>query len=300
MEPLRIDPEFESLIPPLSDDEFKQLEENIVEAGMVYDPIITWDGVIIDGHNRWKIIQKHPEVSYKTYMEIFSDRNEAKLWIINNQLGRRNLNKADAIILAQKKSEVTAQAAKEKQISTLKQNENRSIKNDKTETAPIHTQKETAKLAGVSVGTVAQFEQIQKKKPELIEPIRKGELTIGGAYKAMKDEERTPEPPKPVEPPKPIEYTINDLVKVVSALEFTEEEMKLIQEADQTLDKRRGPKIRNKVHPVKEFRARHNLTQAQLAEMMWMSKGAIEDIERGKSAVSDYVLRWMAAYDEEG
>lgn len=87
---------------------------------------------------------------------------------------------------------------------------------------------------------------------------------------------------------------------MVSALEFTEEEMKLIQEADQTLDKRRGPKIRNKVHPVKEFRARHNLTQAQLAEMMWMSKGAIEDIERGKSAVSDYVLRWMAAYDEEG
>ena len=56
MEPLRIDPEFESLVPPLSDDEFKQLEENIVEAGMCYDPIITWDGVIIDGHNRWKII----------------------------------------------------------------------------------------------------------------------------------------------------------------------------------------------------------------------------------------------------
>ena len=222
MEPLRIDPEFESLIPPLSDDEFKQLEENIVEAGMCYDPIITWDGVIIDGHNRWKIIQKHPEVSYKTYMEIFSDRNEAKLWIINNQLGRRNLNKADAIILAQKKSEVTAQAAREKiSRTTSESNKNRanpsSIKNDKTETPPINTQKETAKLAGVSVGTVAQFEQVQKKKPELVDSIRKGEMTIGGAYKAMKDEERTPEPSKPVEPPKPIEYTINDLVKEVES-----------------------------------------------------------------------------------
>ena len=217
MEPLRIDPEFESLIPPLSDDEFKQLEENIVEAGMVYDPIITWDGVIIDGHNRWKIIQKHPEVSYKTYMEIFSDRNEAKLWIINNQLGRRNLSEPDAIILAKKKTEVTAQAAKEKQLASLKQNADRSVKNDKTEEAPINTRKEVAKLAGVSEGKVAQFEQIQKKKPELIEPIRKGELTIGGAYKAMKDEERIPEPPKPVELTKPIEYTINDLVKEVES-----------------------------------------------------------------------------------
>lgn len=225
MEPLRIDHEFESLIPSLSDDEFKQLEENIVDAGMVYDPIITWDGVIIDGHNRWKIIQKHPEVSYKTYMEIFSDRNEAKLWIINNQLGRRNLSKPDAIILAQKKNEVTAQAAKEKQIEAGKSfgrgmestEQIASVKNDKTYSEPISTRKEVARLAGVSEGTVAQFEQVQKKKPELIEPIRKGELTIGGAYKAMKDEERTPEPPKPVDPPKPPEYTINDLVKEVES-----------------------------------------------------------------------------------
>ena len=174
MEPLRIDPEFESLVPPLSDDEFKQLEENIVEAGMCYDPIITWDGVIIDGHNRWKIIQKHPEVSYKTYMEIFSDRNEAKLWIINNQLGRRNLEKSDAIDLAEKRAEVTAQMAKEKQAEAGKRNieaynaGTSSIQMDKTSEAPINTQKEIAKTAGVSVGTVAQFEQVQKKKPELV------------------------------------------------------------------------------------------------------------------------------------
>ncbi len=223
MEPLRIDPEFESLIPPLSDDEFKQLEENIVEAGMCYDPIITWDGLIIDGHNRWKIIQRHPEVSYKTYMEIFFDKNEAKLWIINNQLGRRNLEASDAIDLAEKKNEVKAQIAKAKQSAaggdkrSDAYKENASVQMDKSDAAPINTREEIAKDAGVSTGTVARYQAVKKKAPELVPKIKSGELSIGGAYKAMKDEERTPEPPKPVDPPKPPEYTINDLVKEVES-----------------------------------------------------------------------------------
>lgn len=210
----------------MTQDEFNQLRENILEVNEVYDPLITWQGILIDGHNRWRIIQEHPEVIYKTIEVIFYDRNEAKLWIINNQLGRRNLNKADAIILAQKKSEVTAQAAKEKQKQaggdkrSEEYKENASVKNDKTEKEPISTRKETAKLAGVSEGTVAQFEQVQKKAPELIPKIRSGEMTIGGAYKAVKEEEKAAEPPKPitpVEPPKPPLFTVVDLCKEVES-----------------------------------------------------------------------------------
>lgn len=223
---ITVDPEFEALIPPLTKDEFNQLRENIIEANEVYDPLITWNGTLIDGHNRWRIIQEHPEVIYKTTEIIFYDRNEAKLWIINNQLGRRNLNKADAIILAQKKSEVTAHAAKEKQSQAGKEHgrgmeDIASVKNDKTYSDPISTRKETAKLAGVSEGTVAQFEQVQKKKPEMVEQIRKGEITIGGAYKAIKEEERSAEPPKPVvatiESPKPPQFTVTDLCKEIEA-----------------------------------------------------------------------------------
>lgn len=220
---IKIDPEFDALIPPLSDDEFKQLRENILEVQEVYDPLILWNGTLIDGHNRWKIIQENPDVRYKTTEVIFYNRNEAILWIINNQLGRRNLNKADAIILAQKKSEVTAQAAKEKiSRTTAESNKSRanpsSIKNDKAETAPINTQKETAKLAGVSVGTVAQFEQVQKKKPELVEKIRNGEMTIGGAYKEVKESEKPKPVPTPATEPEPLPtYAIYDLISEVNA-----------------------------------------------------------------------------------
>lgn len=214
---ITIDPEFEALIPPLTQDEFNQLRENILEVNEVYDPLITWQGLLIDGHNRWRIIQENPEVTYKTIEVIFYDRNEAKLWIINNQLGRRNLEKSDAIDLAEKRAEVTAQMAKEKQLSTLKQNKDRSIQMDKTDKTPINTQKEIAKTAGVSAGTVARYQEVKKKAPELVPKIKSGEMTIGGAYKAVKEEEKAAEPPKPIEPPKPPQFTITDLCKEVEA-----------------------------------------------------------------------------------
>ena len=43
---LRIDPEFEGKIPPLTEEEFRQLEENILADGIVINPIIIWNGVI--------------------------------------------------------------------------------------------------------------------------------------------------------------------------------------------------------------------------------------------------------------
>ena len=88
---LRIDPEFESRIPPLTDDEFKQLEENILADGAIINPIIVWDGVIVDGHNRFRIVEKHPNITFTTCERDFNDRHEALAWICKNQLGRRNL-----------------------------------------------------------------------------------------------------------------------------------------------------------------------------------------------------------------
>ena len=59
---LKIDPEFQSQIPPLTDDEFKQLEENILKEGKLISPLIVWNNTLVDGHNRYAILQKHPEI----------------------------------------------------------------------------------------------------------------------------------------------------------------------------------------------------------------------------------------------
>ena len=59
--------------------------------GVVINPLIVWNGVIVDGHNRYRILQLHPEIQFTTYEKAFSDRYAAIAWICKNQLGRRNL-----------------------------------------------------------------------------------------------------------------------------------------------------------------------------------------------------------------
>ncbi len=88
---LAIDPEFEAKCPPLTEDEFQQLEENILEEGLVLMPIIIWNNIIIDGHNRYKIAMANPGIEFRTHEKVFDSRYEALSWICKHQLGRRNL-----------------------------------------------------------------------------------------------------------------------------------------------------------------------------------------------------------------
>jgi len=90
---VHMDPEFMAKIPPLTEAEFQQLEENIVDAGKILNPIIVWDGngAIVDGNNRYKIFLKHPYVGIKFKYMKFADKWEAFDWMYKNQLGRRNL-----------------------------------------------------------------------------------------------------------------------------------------------------------------------------------------------------------------
>ena len=96
---LRIDPEFQKKIPPLTDEEFEQLRENILSDGEVYEPIIVWEVTIIDGHNRWRIVQDHPEIPYRIRKMEFIDKWAAFDWMYKKQLGRRNLSNEQRIDL---------------------------------------------------------------------------------------------------------------------------------------------------------------------------------------------------------
>ena len=88
---LTIDPEFEAKCPPLTEDELSQLEENILEEGLVLMPLIVWNDTIVDGHNRYRIAQAHPGIGFRTHEKNFNSKYEALSWICKNQLGRRNL-----------------------------------------------------------------------------------------------------------------------------------------------------------------------------------------------------------------
>ena len=154
--PPRINPELKALIPPLTQDEYNQLEQNILAYGC-RDPIVLWRDIIIDGHNRYQICMKH-NIAFETIKLRLPSKDAAKLWMLTNQLGRRNLSDAMRIELATNK--VALEGRKE------------------------HLGRHIAKEANLSERTVYRYMQIKTKgDPELLAKVISGEVKIGTAHR---------------------------------------------------------------------------------------------------------------------
>ena len=84
-----IDEEFRGLLPALDGETFRSLEKNLLEHGC-RDPLVLWNGILIDGYNRYKICMDH-NIPFSTVDKEFNSREEVLIWIISNQVSRRNL-----------------------------------------------------------------------------------------------------------------------------------------------------------------------------------------------------------------
>jgi DNA modification methylase len=197
--------ELESLIPPLSNEEFKQLERNILEEG-IREPLITWNGILIDGHNRYRIAMEH-DINYETLEKEFNNINSVKEWMIHNQFGRRNLSNYQRSVLALQLEDVFREKAKE----NLGKNQY-SFSQISVESKPIDTQKEIAKIANVSHDTIAKVKKIEATAtPEVKARLNTGTMSINEAYKEIKKEEKIEETRKEK----------NEIIKQVEAIEIS-------------------------------------------------------------------------------
>jgi N6-adenosine-specific RNA methylase IME4/DNA-binding XRE family transcriptional regulator len=171
---MRIDNEFRALIPPLTSEEYAQLEKSLQEEGC-RDALVTWQGILVDGHNRYEICNKHG-IAFKSIEKGFANREKAKEWIILNQFGRRNLSAYDRSLLALKLKELFHNKAKENQGARTDLTSVRILTN-------VDTKKELAQIAGVSHDTISRVEKIEEKAPpEVKAKIKSGELSINKAY----------------------------------------------------------------------------------------------------------------------
>lgn len=182
---VRIDEEFQTLIPPLTDDEFQRLERSILDEG-VREPIITWNGVIVDGHNRYNITQKHALVC-PTRERQFESRDAAKIWIIENQFARRNLNSYNRSVLALKLEPLYAAEAKRRQGTRTDIVQNSAPSSDTGK-----TRDKVAKAAGVSHDTIRKVKVIEaeankgnEKAIELRNAIQSGDRSINNAFNSI-------------------------------------------------------------------------------------------------------------------
>jgi DNA modification methylase len=230
---LKIKEEFKKLIPPLTPDEYKQLETNCIEEG-IRDAIITWNGYIIDGHNRYKIAQDWCLV-FRLEAKEFKSEQDVKVWMILNQFGRRNIGNYTRAKLALELEDIFREKAKENlklaaektntgfQISEKALNlfdEEKPIK--KIEIEKVNSVKEVAKLADLSHDTIAKVKKIeQKATPEIKEKLSTGELTINEVYQEIKKEEKKEELKEKIQSQR-IETKISENIKNGNSLEILE------------------------------------------------------------------------------
>lgn len=183
---MRIEKEFKELIPPLSDEEFQELEKNCCEYGIRDHLVVAvYPGsggeVLIDGHNRHEIARKC-NLSFTTKRIDFESKEAAMIWMINNQIGRRNLTTYQRAVLALKTKPMLEKQAEEH----LHLSEGKGCqKSDKVN--PIDTKKELAKIAGVSHDTIHKVEVIQQKVPEETKKaLNRGDVSINQVYSGIK------------------------------------------------------------------------------------------------------------------
>lgn len=171
---LKIDPEFRDKIPPLTDAEYEQLKDNILCDGEVYEPICIWNGTIVDGHNRWKIIQEHPTIPFRTKEMSFADKWEAFDWMYKKQLGRRNLTDEQRTVLIGKMYEAR------------KQSHGGQLRGSRQNDDSIHsgrTVMQIAKELGVGQKTVERAEKFAKGIDKIAEvsPEAAGKILAGNS-----------------------------------------------------------------------------------------------------------------------
>jgi phage N-6-adenine-methyltransferase len=193
---IQIDSEFKNLIPPLSSEERQGLESSLLKEGC-RDALVLWGEILVDGHNRYEICTQH-DIPFKTVQREFKSRDEVIEWIILNQFGRRNLPAHERARLALRLKPVIADRAKENKVEAANKMNVNVGNNVSTEICenvkPIDTQKELAKIAGVSHDTIAKVERIEEEAPEpVVTASRQGQISVNAAYQVTKLEQEEQE-----------------------------------------------------------------------------------------------------------
>ena len=203
---LEINRELRELIPALDQREIDALIVSLRSEGC-RQPITVWKGknIIVDGHNRYAICTKL-NIPFAIEELDFEDEYRVKIWMINNQLARRNLGIEHLAELACKLAEVEQELAEKRKLANLKQNTNKPKTPETSQSTDSLTGgsreikgkafEKAAQKAGISRSTVERYDAIQRKgTEEQKEAVRTGQKKIGTVYKEIQYKEK-PKTPK--------------------------------------------------------------------------------------------------------
>lgn len=174
---IQIDSEFQALIPALTAEERQQLEANLRTNGGSRDPLVVWQGVLLDGHNRYEICEAHG-LPYQVVEQSCADRNAAKVWIIRNQLGRRNLQPFQRGKLALLLEPLLAEEARVRMLA--------GVKDPHVNSREGWTNTILGKEAGLGDQTMSRIRALdQHASDEVKTKLLQGKMSVNRAFKAL-------------------------------------------------------------------------------------------------------------------
>lgn len=188
---------FSELLPPLTDEQLSLLEEDILKNGCYAPIIVNEDLVIVDGHNRYAICEKHG-LPYRLAVFSFEDDLEAKQWALDTQKSRRNLTINELCKIALKlRPEVEARAEAKLHLATGGDRRSDEFKNQGCTTlsnlenqrnSAVDTRKELAEMVGVSRGTMNKAMRIEDDAPQAVkDAVDSGDITIHQGYNLTRE-----------------------------------------------------------------------------------------------------------------
>jgi hypothetical protein len=176
---ITINEELRSFIDPLTHNEYAALERSLLAEGC-RDALVLWGEVLIDGHNRYEICNKH-HIEFRTVQNTsFGSLDDVMLWMIDNHLARRSVSDYQRGVLALRKKDIVAARVAQKADEPASAAAPDASK--VPESPPWNTREDVAKAARVSSNTISQIERIQKAAtPQLVEAVRSGTISINAA-----------------------------------------------------------------------------------------------------------------------
>jgi len=177
-----INEELRAYIDPLTEDEYAALERSLLTEGC-RDALVLWGEILVDGHNRYGICQKHGIPFNTVQNRTFQSMDDVHLWMIDNHLGRRSVSDFQRGVLALRKKEILAERVVQAQ--TVRASSEKPADADAAAPAtsePPLTREAIARAARVSSATLGQIEKIQKTAaPELVSAVKAGVISINAA-----------------------------------------------------------------------------------------------------------------------
>lgn len=171
-------------IDPLTAEEHASLERSLLTEGC-RDALVLWGDVLVDGHNRYGICQKHGLPFQTRQSTQFQTLEDVHLWMIDQHLGRRSVSDFQRGVLALRKREILAERRLQAASATVDAPQPANPQESGVVSAApeaLKSREDIAKAARLSSNQVVMIEKIRKQAaPEVVAAVKSGAISINAA-----------------------------------------------------------------------------------------------------------------------